>query len=300
MQKLNLYSDIEIEEIKHNKVTTKAENGQVNDLEPSRWREYENELGLQFFTVWDTPERDPYGWTDKTIHGNSPIEIPRQCILRFTKKGERIIDPFCGSGSTLVAAAHLNRQAVAVEINPQIKKIAEHNLNFNKQRLGSDDLTEWIDKQTIIIGDSTKISEIGFREESFDFSFAHPPYWELVKYSNEYGYAEGDLSNHENLDDFNIGLRRVFEGIFKLLKKGKFFCVLIGEDFKKGGKTIPLDYFATEIGLGVGFEFYSKIIKLTRQASSRVNKMNINKFRSLRSNYFICNHDYLIIFKKPK
>lgn len=279
---------------------TKTENALVNDLDPLLWREYESELGLQFFTVWDTPERDPYGWTDITIHGNSPIEIPRQCILRFTKQGDRILDPFCGSGSTLVTAAHLKRQAVAIEINPKIKKIAEHNLNFNRQKLGSEELTEWIDKQIIILGDSTKLTEMDFLEESFDFSFAHPPYWELVKYSKEYGQAEGDLSNITNLDEFNLGLKKVFEGVFKLLKKGRFFCVLIGEDFKKGGITVPLDYYATSIGLQAGFEFYTKVIKITRQATSRMNKMNINKFRSLRSNYFICNHDYLLIFKKTK
>jgi len=295
---LDLYIETDTIKNSQNKVKSKTENGQVNDLDPSLWREYENELGLQFFTVWDTPERDPYGWTDKTIHGNSPIEIPRQCILRFSKQGEKILDPFCGSGSTLVAAAHLKRQAVAIEINPRIKKIAEHNLNYNKQRLDSEELAEWIDKQMIILADSTKLTELGIIEESFDLAFAHPPYWELVKYSKEYGYAEGDLSNYENLNDFNLGIKKVFQGVYKLLKKGRFFCVLIGEDFKKGGKTIPLDYYTTSIGLEVGFEFYTKIIKLTRQASSRVNKMNINKFRSLRSNYFICNHDYLIIFQK--
>jgi hypothetical protein len=44
-------------------------NNKPNDLDPKKWREYEKE-GLQFFSVWDTPERDPLGWTLKTIRGN--------------------------------------------------------------------------------------------------------------------------------------------------------------------------------------------------------------------------------------
>lgn len=80
-------------------------------------------------------------------------------------------------------------------------------------------------------------------------------------------------------------------GFFKLAKKRQFFRVLIGEDFKQDGKTIPLDYSATEICLDMGLEFYTKIVKITRLVTSRMNKRNIHKFRAFRSNYFICNHD---------
>ncbi len=277
---------------------SKSINAQVNDLDPLLWRDYEEKQNLQFFTIWDTPSRDPYKWTQQTIHGNSPLEIQKQCILRFSKEGDKIIDPFCGSGTTLIVSAHLKREAYAVEVNPNIAKIAMENIKYNYQFINEKGLDYWLDKQRVLIGDSQKLDEMGFAENSFDFAFAHPPYGELVKYSNEYGYSEGDLSNYETTEDFNKGLKKIFQNIYKLLKPGKFFCVLIGEDFKKGGKTIPLDYYATQIGFEVGFEFYTKIIKVTRSASSRNGKENINKFRSLRSNYFICNHDYLIIFKK--
>lgn len=278
----------------------KSENGEVNDLVPDLWREYEKELNLQFFTIWDTPERDPYNWTKYTIHGNSPIEIPRQCLLRFSKKGDLVLDPFCGSGTTLIVSAHLKRNCVGIEINPKIIELAKNNLDQQTLDFCDDELSFWLRQQQIILGDSTRLLDLGFQTESFDFSFAHPPYWELIKYSNEYGKADGDLSNETTLEGFLNKLEMVFNGIYYLLKKGKFFCVLIGEDFKKGGKTIPLDFYATQIGMNVGFEFYSKVIKVTRLASSRQGKININKYRSLRSNYFICNHDYVIIFKKPK
>ncbi|MCX7908595.1 MAG: DNA methyltransferase [Ignavibacteria bacterium] len=277
---------------------SKTINGSVNELEPEKWREYEEKLNLQFFTIWDTPERDPYNWTKNTIHGNSPVEIPRQCLFRFTKQGDLVLDPFCGSGTTLVVSAHLKRRAIGIEINPRIVEIAKSNLESQKLEFGDDELKYWFDQQKIIIGDSTKLMEFGFQKESFDFCFAHPPYWELVKYSQEYGNAPGDLSEETSLESFLDKLKLVFSGVFELLKTGKFFCVLIGEDFKKGGKTIPLDFYATKIGMDTGFEFYAKIIKVTRFATSRQGKININKYRALRSNYFICNHDYVLIFKK--
>ncbi|MFN3269859.1 MAG: DNA methyltransferase [Candidatus Kapaibacteriota bacterium] len=279
---------------------TKSESASVNDLEPDKWKEYEEKENLQFFTIWDTPERDPYNWTKYTIHGNSPIEIPRQCMLRFSKKGDLILEPFCGSGTTLVVAAHLKRKCIGIEINPKIAELARLNLEEQRLDFGDDELNYWLKQQKVIVGDSTKLLEMDFEPESFDFSFAHPPYWELVKYSEEYGNVEGDLSNESTLDGFLQKLGLVFKGVYHLLKKGRFFCVLIGDDFKKGGKTIPLDYYTTKVGMETGFEFYTKVIKVTRFASSRMGKMNINKYRSLRSNYFICNHDYVIIFRKPK
>jgi len=272
----------------------------INDLEPEKWREYEKD-NLQFTTVWDSPERDPYGWSIEGVKGNAPIEIPRQCILRFSKEGDKILDPFCGSGSTLLVCARLRRFGTAIEINPKIKKIAEKNLS--QTTLVSED-NEWLKNQKIILGDSVKLLKSQFEDESFDLVFAHPPYWNLIKYYEEYdsndNEIKGDLSSLETIDEFNEKTKEIFEGVFRVLKPGKFFCVLIGEAFGKGGEVIPLDYYLTKIGLETKFKLYSKIIKITREATSRRNQMNIMKFRSLRSNFFICMHDYVLIFKKQE
>ncbi|MBD3193178.1 MAG: N-6 DNA methylase [Candidatus Heimdallarchaeota archaeon] len=271
----------------------------VNDLNPKKWREYEKD-NLEFTTVWDSPERDPYGWSIEGIKGNAPIEIPRQCVLRFSKEGEKVLDPFCGSGSTLLVCSRLKRHGIAIEINPEIKKIAEKNLS--QQTLVPEN-NEWLKKQEIILGDSLKLLKSEFEPESFDLVFAHPPYWNLIKYYEEYSaenqQIEGDLSSLETLEEFNQKTTEIFKGVYRVLKPGRFFCVLIGEAFAKGGEVIPLDYYLTKIGLDINFEFYTKIIKITREATSRRNKMNIMKYRSLRSNFFICVHDYVLIFRKP-
>lgn len=265
-----------------------------NDLDPKKWREYEKE-GMQFFSVWDTPERDPYGWTFKTIHGNCPIEIPRQCIWRFSKKGETVLDPFVGSGTTLVACARLKRYGIGIEINPNIAKIAKQNLSV---RSLDPEINGWLEKQRIIIGDSRDLMALGIKDESVDFVFAHPPYWSLINYSKEHGAAEGDLSTVKTLDEFLLGMRQVFKEIMRVLKPERYVCILIGENFLQGGQVIPLDYYLTDLMLKLGFKFHAKVIKYTRLATSRMNFINTMKFRSLRSNFFICIHDYVIIFHK--
>lgn len=46
--------------------------------------------------------------------------MPRNLILRYSNPGEWVLDQFMGSGTTLVEAKLLNRNAVGVDINPAI------------------------------------------------------------------------------------------------------------------------------------------------------------------------------------
>jgi len=270
--------------------------GKPNDLDPKKWREYEKQR-LQFFSVWDTPERDPLGWTKETIHGSCPVEIPRQCIWRFSKQGETVLDPFVASGTTLVACARLRRKGIGIEINPNIAKVAKANLSA--QTLDPE-INEWLQKQRLIIGDSRDLKSLGIEDESIDLVFAHPPYWNLINYSEEHGFVEGDLSTLPTLEEFLDGMKQNFGEVKRVLKNGRYFCVLIGEAFLKGGKVVPLDYHLTKLALDLGFKFFTKVIKYTRLATSRMNFINTMKYRSLRSNFFICIHDYVLILRKTE
>jgi len=286
-----------VEEVKTvmKKVSEKT-NEIPNDLEPKKWREYEKQ-GLQFFSVWDTPERDPLGWTLKTIHGSCPVEIPRQCIWRFSRQGETVLDPFVASGTSLVACARLKRKGIGIEINPRIARIAKTNLSASSL---DSEVNEWLGKQKVVVGDSTDLKALGIEDDSVDLVFSHPPYWNLINYSKEHGFAKGDLSTFPTLEDYLFGMERNFRETFRVLRNGRYLCVLIGETFLKGGKVVSLDYYLTDLALKLGFDFYTKVIKYTRLATSRMNFINTMKYRSLRSNFFICIHDYVLIFRKPR
>lgn len=47
-----------------------------------------------------------------------PEQIPHRCIKLFTFKGEWVLDPFAGVGTTLIAASKLGRNSLGVEISP--------------------------------------------------------------------------------------------------------------------------------------------------------------------------------------
>jgi len=57
-----------------------------------------------------------------------PIELPHRCIQLFTFKGDTVLDPFAGSGSTCLAARIDGRHFVGYEINPDYCHLAESRL----------------------------------------------------------------------------------------------------------------------------------------------------------------------------
>ena len=57
-----------------------------------------------------------------------PEELPRRLIDLYTFKNDVVLDPFCGSGTTCLAAFRLGRQYIGYEINPQYKQLAEKRL----------------------------------------------------------------------------------------------------------------------------------------------------------------------------
>jgi len=66
---------------------------------------------------------------DKDIHpAVFPITLPKRCIELFTHKGELVLDPFVGIGTTLVAARDLERNAVGFDLNKKYIDFTRKNL----------------------------------------------------------------------------------------------------------------------------------------------------------------------------
>jgi DNA modification methylase len=78
----------------------------------------------------------PQGSGDRRSHvAPFPYELPFRLIKAFSYVSETILDPFVGSGTTLLAAADLKRNGVGYEINPQIASEAIKTLNHYQTKL---------------------------------------------------------------------------------------------------------------------------------------------------------------------
>lgn len=112
-----------------------------------------------------------------------------------------------GSGTTLVEAKLLRRNAVGIDINPQAVSISARNLQFQCQSNS---------KIFMLNGSATELHFI--KDSHIDFICTHPPYANIIKYSKG---IEGDISLL-GVDKFLAEMKKVAMESFRVLKKEKY------------------------------------------------------------------------------
>jgi len=219
------------------------------------------EKGIELSSVWNFGTREK-GYGSHLFHGNCIPQVVKQCILRYSKEGDLILDSMSGSGTTSDVAKSLGRKCLSFDINPQRKDIKK--------------------------ADSAELPLVNNRVSMI---FIHLPYWSMVKYSNE----KEDLSR-KSLDEFYIKLHSIFLELKRILKKGGFICVLIGDKILQG-KNIPL-CFETYNLLSKYFEYKDYAIKITKHANSIHNKGKVVQAELAWNDLLRPTHDLLFVFQK--
>ncbi len=197
-------------------------------------------------------------------------------MLRYSKPGDWILDQFMGSGTTLVEAKLLNRNAIGVDVNPYSVSLSETNLNFK---------CETQSKISIRKGDATDLSFI--KDNRIDFVCTHPPYANIIKYSSN---IEGDISLLSDKDYF-LAMDKVAIEAYRVLKSKKYCAVMIG-DRRIKGNVIPLGFNLMEIFLNVGFKLKEIIIK------EQHNCRSTNKWEGRNNSFLMLAHEYIFVFYK--
>lgn len=243
----------------------------------SKW-EPEN-FELEMTTVWSFPKRGDWATHDAKWRGNWSPYIPRNLILRYTKEKDLILDQFAGGGTTLVEAKLLNRNIIGVDINNNALDRCVEKLNFEHE--GADGEVE------LHKNDARNLDFI--KDEAIDFICTHPPYANIIQYSEN---IKEDLS-HLKLKDFLEEMRKVAAESYRVLKKDKYCAVLMG-DIRIKGHVIPMSFEVMEIFQDAGFKLKELIVK--EQHNCRAT--GYWKTNSIKYNFLLIAHEHLFVFKK--
>lgn len=238
-----------------------------------------DDFELETNTVWFFPERGKWATHDAKWRGNWSPYIPRNVILRYSKEGDLILDQFVGGGTTLVEAKLLGRHSIGIDVNPGAIARCQEKCAFDRENTG---------QVTMKLGDARNLDFIA--DESIDLICTHPPYANIIKYS------EDILEDMSLLDmkEFLSEMYQVATESYRVLKSGKFCAVLMG-DMRKKGMVQPLAFDTMRVFELAGFKTKEIIIKEQHNCKAT----GFWKTNSVKHNFLLLAHEYLFIFKKP-
>lgn len=242
---------------------------------------------------------------DKNIHpAVFPIGLPAKCIELFTHKGELVLDPFVGIGTTLIAARDLDRNAVGFDLNRKY-------VNFTKKRLSQPRLFS-MTKQLPICDDAINISNY-LEKNTISLSVTSPPYANMLNRPRENKSLRGNLRNNQHYKkiqqysknphdlgtmeprQFAETLGEIYRSILPL-HKPKAHCVINITDLWWKNKRIPLHIYVIDALEKAGYELRNTIIW------DRRNLVNNAGIFGWPSNYITLGTtlEYILDFWRPK
>jgi hypothetical protein len=260
--------------------------GKINDLNLNRWKEYDD---IITDSLWIFDKRDTSGMHKADYWGNFIPQIPNQLLRRYTKKGEWVLDTFLGSGTTLIECKRLGRNGVGVELNKQVAKATQ--LIVQKEKDPFKVTTKVVTGNSGTIDYKPLLKKL--KTNSFQFAIMHPPYWDIIKFSNN----KDDLSNAKSVQDFLKMFGEVVNNFFPLLDKGRYCAVVIGDKYFSG-EWIPLGFYVMQEMINKGFKLKSTIIKNFDQTTAKRNQKELWRYRALAGGFYIFKHEYIFLFQK--
>ena len=256
-----------------------------NDIDMNVWKDYEE---IQTDSLWLIDRRDNSGVHVGDYHGNFVPQIPHQLFMRYTKKGDWILDPFMGSGTSLIEAQRMNRNAIGIDLQ---QKIIDSAINRISAESNDDS------KIFTFCGDSSEIAIQNILDtagiKNFQFVIFHPPYWDIIKFSDN----QKDLSNCANLEDFLNNFGKVIDNTTKFLEKNRYCACVIGDKFANS-QVIPLGFYCMNLFMERNFLLKAIIVKNFGETKGKSNQQNLWRYRALKSDYYIFKHEYIFVFEK--
>jgi DNA modification methylase len=234
-------------------------------------------LRLYTTTLWEYPSQHYDGVSgskmqgDKAYVGATPSWVIWQLLTRYTRETDLIVDPMCGSGTTIDVCADIGRRSAGFDLAPSRPDIKQ--------------------------ADARKIP---MADASADFVFLDPPYSTHVDYSdNPRCIGKLDASGDDGGEAYFTAMAQVISECHRVLKDRRYFGLYVSDSFKKtkgkpGGTFMP-----------IGFELFAimreyfkpvDIICVVRH-NQKLSRGNWHKAAE-EGNFFMRGFNYLFIMKK--
>ena len=132
------------------------------------------------------------------------------------------------------------------------------------------------------------------REEKAQFLILHPPYDDIIKFSDK----KEDLSNCASTEDFYDLFAKVAKNGYDMLEKGRFAALIIGDSYKNS-EVQPLGFECMARMMALGFKLKGIIVKdIQGNERAKGKTANLWRYRALAGGFFIFKHEYVMIFEK--
>jgi DNA modification methylase len=264
----------------------------LNHLDPKTW--------LKFQKSWFIHNPPPRRKDVLQHPAKYPETLAQEFIEFFTKKGQTVLDPMVGTGSTLVACLRSGRNGIGIELNPTYAEIAQQVVAEEARTL-----PPWMAKKLhvdVLPGDAAEV--VKTIHGPIDYVLTSPPYWDMLHARGaetqkkrrttpgldvHYSDDARDLGNVTDYDEFVERLAQIYEALHPVLKD-KAYLTIIVKNVKKGGVIYPL---AWDLAKRLGRTYTLKDEKLWLQDNQRLAPYGLGN--AWVSNTF---HHYCLQFRK--
>jgi DNA modification methylase len=232
-------------------------------------------------TLWEYPSQHynpggaagrPAGMQgDKAYVGATPSWVIWQLLTRYTREGDVVVDPMCGSGTTLDVCRDLKRRGVGFDLAPARSDIAR------------------ADARALPLDDA-----------SADFVFLDPPYSTHVNYSDDPAcIGRLDAGGEDAGAAYYRAMERVIGEVARVLRPKRFMGLYVSDSFRKR-KGVPGGEF-----MPIGFELFARLRSRLRAVdivcvvrhNQKLGRANWNKAAE-EGNFFLRGFNYLFILRR--
>jgi len=276
---------LEVKKSEHPKIS------KFNDIDLNRWKDYNDVITD---SLWLIGSRDKSGVHTAELHGNFIPQIPHQAILRYTKKGEIVLDPFLGSGTTLIECKRLGRNGVGIELLTTLVKRSQELID--KEANPYNVMTEVVEGNSCLPETMQKVKSLleeKYKRDKVQLIVMHPPYHDIIKFSSH----PEDLCNAPTIEEFLEKFSTVVHNSFELLEKKRFLVLVIGDKYSQGEWT-PLSFYTMQKVLENGYKLKSIVIKNIVGNRAKRNVEHLWRRRALGGGFYIFKHEYIMFFQK--